>query len=50
MTQEEKQLLLKDLYARLAYGFTIHRYSDNRDIIFEPNELDEFAHFLEYNG
>lgn len=49
MTQEEKQLLLKDLCARLPYGFTIHRYSDNRDIIFEPNELDEFAHFLEYS-
>lgn len=49
MTQEEKQLLLKDLSARLPYGFTIHRYSDNRDIIFEQNELDEFAHFLEYS-
>ena len=49
MTKEEKQLLLKDLCARLPYGFTIHRYSDNRDIVFEPNELDEFAHFLEYS-
>ena len=49
MTDEEKQLLLKDLCARLPYGFTIHRYSDNRDIVFEPNELDEFAHFLEYS-
>lgn len=49
MTQEDKQLLLKDLCARLPYGFTIHRYSDNRDITFEPNELDEFAHFLEYS-
>lgn len=49
MTQEDKELLLKDLCARLPYGFTIHRYSDNRDITFEPNELDEFAHFLEYS-
>ena len=49
MTENEKQLLLKDLCARLPYGFTIHRYSDNRNITFEPNELDEFAHFLEYS-
>ena len=49
MTQEDKQLLIRDLYARLPYGFTIHRYSDNRDITFEPSELDEFAHFLEYS-
>lgn len=49
MAQEEKQVLLKDLYARILYGFTVHRYSDNRDITFGPNELDEFAHFLEYS-
>lgn len=49
MTQEDKKLLLKDLYARILYGFTVHRYSDNRDITFGPNELDEFAHFLEYS-
>lgn len=49
MSQKEKQLLLVDLCARLPYGFTIHRYSDNRDITFEPNKLDEFAHFLEYS-
>lgn len=49
MTQEDKELLLKDLCARLPYGFTIHRYSDSRDITFEPNELDEFSHFLEYS-
>lgn len=49
MTQEEKQLLLKDLCARLPYGFTVHRYSDNRDITFGKNELDEFSHFLEYS-
>lgn len=49
MTQEEKQLLLNDLCARLPYGFTVHRYSDNRDITFGENELDEFSHFLEYS-
>lgn len=49
MTQEEKQLLLKDLCARLPYGFTVHRYCDNSDHIFEPNEIDGFAHFLEYS-
>lgn len=49
MTQEEKQLLLKDLSARLPYGFVVHRYSDNCDITFERNELDQFAHFLEYS-
>ena len=49
MTQKEKQLLLKDLGGRIPYWFTIHRYSDNRDIAFGKNELDEFAHFLEYS-
>jgi hypothetical protein len=49
MARKEKQLLLVDLCARLPYGFTVHRYSDNRDITFGKNELDEFAHFLEYS-
>ena len=49
MTQEDKELLLKDLCARLPYGFTIHRYSDNRDIVIESNGIDEFAHFLVYS-
>ena len=49
MTNDEKQLLFKDLCARLPYGFTVHRYSDNRNITFEKNELDEFSHFLEYS-
>lgn len=49
MTQEDKQLLLIDLCARLPYGFIVHRYSDNRDITFGKNELDEFSHFLEYS-
>ena len=47
MTQEEKQLLLKDLCARLPYGFVVHRYSDNVDISID--DIDDFAHFLEYS-
>ena len=49
MTQEDKELLLKDLCARLPYGFAVHRYCDNCDITFEKNELDGFSHFLEYS-
>ena len=49
MTQEDKKLLLKDLCARLPYGFTVHRYSDNSDIAFEQNDIDGFGHFLEYS-
>ena len=49
MALEDKELLLKDLCARLPYGFTVRRYSDNRDITFGKNELDEFSHFLEYS-
>lgn len=49
MKQEEKRLVLKDLYMRLPYGFTVHRYSDGCDITFGKNELDEFSHFLEYS-
>ena len=47
MTQKEKELLLKDLCARLPYGFIIHRYSDNVDI--KINTIDDFSHFLEYS-
>lgn len=47
MTQQEKKLLLKDICAKLPYGFIIHRYSDNVDI--EINTVDDFAHFLEYS-
>ena len=47
MKRENKKLLLKDLYARLPYGFTIHRYSDNVNISID--DIDEFAHFLEYS-
>ena len=48
MKQEDKELLLKDLCARLPYGFLIHRYSDNVDI--EINTIDDFSHFLEYSN
>ena len=47
MTKEEKELVLKDLYARLPYKFTVHRYSDNVDISID--DIDDFAHFLEYS-
>ena len=47
MTTEEKRLLLNDLCARLPYGFTIYRHSDNANI--KINDIDEFAHFLEYS-
>lgn len=47
MTQEDKQLLFKELCARLPYGFIIHRYSDNVDITI--NTIDDFGHFLEYS-
>jgi hypothetical protein len=54
MTQEDKELLLKDLCARLPYGITIYRITDNSihriqysDII---ENIDQFSHFLEYSG
>ena len=49
MTKEDKELLLKDLCSRLPYGFTVHRFSDNRDITIECDDIDMFAHFLEYS-
>lgn len=49
MSEEDRKLLLIDLCSRLPYGFVIHRYSDNCDITFNQNELDQFAHFLEYS-
>ena len=45
MTQEDKKIILKDLYSRLLYGFKIHRFSDNVDIVI--NSIDEFSHFLD---
>ena len=54
MTKEEKELLLKDLCARLSYGVTIYRITDNSihriqysDII---ENIDQFSHLLEYSG
>lgn len=53
LTQEEKELLLKDLCARLPYGIIIYRISDNSihnihsDI---AENIDVFSHFLEYSG
>lgn len=47
MTNEEKQLLIQDLCARLPYKFIVHRYSDNVDIPIDG--IDDFAHFLEYS-
>lgn len=49
MTKEDKELLLRDLYARLPYGFIIHRYSDNCNIVIKSNSINDFAHFLEYS-
>lgn len=40
MTQEEKQLLLKDLSARLPYGLQIHITSDECDDGFQSGEFD----------
>lgn len=47
MNKKDKELLIKDLCARLPYGFTIYRHSDNANI--KINDIDEFAHFLEYS-
>ena len=44
MTQEDRQILLKDLCARLPYGFIVHRYSDNVDI--KINTIGDFSHFF----
>ena len=48
MTQEEKQLLIKDLCARLPYRFFVHRYGDNATDIRIDN-ISTFGHFLEYS-
>ena len=47
MTKKEKDLLLIDLSARLPYGFTIYRPSDNANL--KISNIDDFAHFLEYS-
>ena len=54
MTQEEKELLLKDLCARLPYGITIYRITDNSIHHIQYSDIteniDQFSHFLEYSG
>lgn len=47
MIQEQKQLLLIDLCARLPYGFIIYRLSDNANL--KISNIGDFAHFLEYS-
>ena len=47
MTKEDKELLLKDLCARLPYGFVIYRESDNSNI--KINYIDDFFHFLDFS-
>ena len=51
MTQEEKQLLLQDICARLLYGVIIYRISDNSTHKFTCSDIaeniDMLSHFLE---
>lgn len=47
--EARKKILLVDLCARLPYGITIYRYSDNQDIKINAGEVHDFAHFLEYS-
>ena len=50
----EKEILLKDLCARLAYGIAIYRISDNSTHRIQFSDITEnisqFSHFLEYSG
>lgn len=54
MTKEEKNLLLKDLCARLPYGIILYRISDKSTHKFIYSDIteniDQFSHFLEYSG
>lgn len=54
MTQEEKELLLRDLCARLPYGITIYRITDNSTHHIQYSDIteniDQFSHFLDYSG
>ena len=54
MTQKDKKLLLKDLCARLPYGITIYRITDNSIHHIQYSDIteniDQFSHFLEYSG
>jgi len=48
MEENLNPLVLKDLSARLPYGFIVHRDSDNVDI--KINTVDDFSHLLEYSS
>ena len=54
MTNEEKELLIKDLCSRLPYGIIIYRITDNSIHRFQYSDIaeniDQFSHFLEYSG
>lgn len=54
MTEIRKELLLKDLCARLPYGITIYRITDKSTHRFQYSDIteniDQFSHFLEYSG
>lgn len=54
MTQEQKELLLKDLCTRLPYGIAIYRIKDSSIHRFQYSDITEnivqFSHFLEYPG
>ena len=45
MTQEEKELLIKDLSARLHYGVHIHTYC-----LFDQDSVDPLYSLREYKG
>ena len=51
MTQNEKQIVYKDLCGRLPYGFFVNRHTrfGNEDVFFEGNEysLGELGYLLE---
>ena len=52
MTQEKKQLVIKDLCARVSYGVIVHRYSDNcysDNCDISIDNVDDFVYFLEYS-
>ncbi len=55
MTKQEKQLLLLvDLCARLSFGITLYRITDNSTHRIQYSDIteniDQFSHFLEYSG
>lgn len=40
MTQEQKDLLLKDLCARLPYGVKVHRLGNHKHSLYKPEVID----------